>query len=218
MAVYSTDFEGTPGTLIPTFDPNFATHTGGVSCKISADGHALAGNTPGGPSDFCGNYYTGTVGDAQFSRGTLTTDTACVPVVTIRNQAGAVSFFYALWVPGTGAFAGEMVAGSATDWEGNIAGFGAGDTIEIAADVTTATTIYLKRNGTVIRTYTGKNALSGGKVGFGDFHHTDAALNSWTGGDVSTGTAYTLPVETTMLPIVKAPAFADYAMRLFRIT
>jgi hypothetical protein len=109
--------------------------------------------------------------------------------VAVRVQSGANSFYYAFrYSPSATVFAGEVIAGNGTDWDAGQAGFAVGDTIELAIDSAVTTTVYLKKNGTTVATYTSKSALSGGRPGVCSYSNIGTfGLDSWEGDNMPGG-------------------------------
>jgi hypothetical protein len=198
MATYTESFTATDGTLVSSLS-GWTKYSGSASPQITNNRCSPPENNPPNTSNIAIAYYNTAVSAAQFSRitisaFTLTGDGAIG--VAIRVQSNADSAFYANYYDGT-VYCAELINGEATDWTG-VSGFAVGDTIELASDATTSTTIYLKKNGTVVETYTGKNALSGGYVGVSSWrYNTETQGDSWEGGDVSAGA--TLIPRTTLL-------------------
>ena len=109
----------------------------------------------------------------------------------IRCQADA-NFFYAFRDGDGNEYVGQCIAGSCTDWEG-FAGPAVGVVMELWVDATTETTIIYKEDGVTVKTYTSKNALSGGYAGICAYaNHTGHRGDDWVGGDVG-GAASVMP-------------------------
>jgi len=183
------DFTGTNGTALTAYSADFFVPTGGVGLQLN-NGTATAPGS-GGPN--CVNGYNGSAADAHYAQCVIATgqDNICGPAV--RVQSGANSFFYARYVGfSSTVYAGECIAGTGTDWDSGVAGWAEGDTIRLEIDSGTSTTIYLKKNGTTVATYTSKNALSGGKPGISAYVDTNATgVTSLEVGNV-TATGYTI--------------------------
>jgi hypothetical protein len=180
-------FVGANGTALTAHDANWAIPTGATGLQIRAN---TAVAFVDGVSSV--NYWNATFADAHYSKSVLSASVEATTGCAIRIQSGEVSYFWAHYVASsTLVTAGEWVAGVSTQWESGISGFAPGDTIELAIDETVSTTVYLKANGATIRTFTGKNALSGGRPGVHGRNQSFNGIVSWEGGDV----AVTPPIE-----------------------
>lgn len=177
---FTDTFTGTDGTELPTYNVKWVTPSGGTAMEVL--GGTATGTVSGGV--FNSNYYNDTFADKHYAIGTLAVGLdGGFHGITIRAQANG-DFFYAIVEVGT-CFAGEYVGGTGVDWDGGQSGWAGGDTVELHVDATTSTTVHLKRNGTIIQTYTGKNALTGGKAGVVSINVVDGTgINAWEGGDV----------------------------------
>lgn len=178
------NFNGTGSILLTAYSANWLLPVGGISCQINSAGTAATGSDNGA---FCANYYNTTVASKHYSKGLIATRND-YHGVAIRVQSAANSFYYAIVSAAGSCFAGEHIAGTPTDWDAGQTGWVDGDTVELHVDAAVDTTILLKRNGTTIATYTGKNALSGGKFGVCTANALNGAgVDSWEGGDVASG-------------------------------
>lgn len=185
MADYTDAFEGTPGATLgsPWVSAN------SLLPKYNGDGHGVMGN---GAIATANAYYNNTTADAHYSYVVHVGDGsngASGSGVAVRMQSGADSYFYAHYGFGQHMYIGQQIAGSGTDWED----------ITASADLPTAgqewglrvngTTVEYVVAGVVKKTYTGKNALSGGKAGVIAYSEvggpTVSNLASWAGGDLS---------------------------------
>lgn len=181
---YTDDFTDTNFTDLPVHNANWVTPPGGSTCEI--DNNSMVGSAATN-TIFC-NYWNATFADAHYSKGVISASTG-QHGVAVRIQTGANSLFYCIWNGFLGTnlvFPGQCIAGTPTDWDSGIAGFTANDVLEFAIDPTVSTTFYVKKNGTTVATYTGKNALTGGKAGVAAYQRqSNIGLLSWEGDNVS---------------------------------
>jgi hypothetical protein len=180
-------FTGTAGTALPTYSADFSTPSGGVSLELGAGGTARA-PASGGPE--CVNYYNGSATSTHYAKCVIATDQDNICGPAVRVQSGANSFYFARWIGYTGkVWAGECIAGSGSDWDTGQT-FAEGDEIGLEIDATTSTTIYLKRNGSTVATYTSKSTLTGGKPGISAYVDTNnTGVTSLEVGDVAGGSS-----------------------------
>jgi hypothetical protein len=185
MAVYSKTFVGTDGTDLPSHDADWVA-TSGAPPNLEIQGNTATGTDSGG--SFNSNRLNQAVTTAHYVKCTPHASYAEYVGGTVRHQAGANSYFYLIRRNDGVVFCGELIAGSATDWDAGTAGFTTSDTYELHADASTSTTFYLKKNGTTVTTFTSKSALSGGSVGICAVNVlASQGLSAWEGGDVAGG-------------------------------
>jgi len=178
-------FTNTDGTALTAHSASWLAPTGNDGMKIQ--GNSAVGI---GADEMNANYYNITFAEAHYSKGVLHASINGAAGVSVRVQSGANSFYYAIYDSGT-VFAGQCITGSLTDWDAGQGGFSAGDEIELSIDPAVTTTVYLKKNGSTVQTYTSKSALSGGRSGPAGYSTGGTAgLDSWEGGDVSAGGGY----------------------------
>jgi hypothetical protein len=175
-------FTNANGTTLPSHSATWVTPTGNTPMEIQ--------NNSAVGDGWESNYYNVATANAHYSKITLHASVNSEVAACIRMQTIGVNHFYALYVSGT-VFIGEFIAGNPSDWDSQ-GGFVAGDIIEIAIDASVSDTVHLKKNGTLVQTYTGKNALSGGFAGVAGTTASTFGIETWEGGDVSTPTAPTL--------------------------
>lgn len=183
--IMATDaFTNTTGTALTAHNALWLVPTGGTGMRIFAN--TAAAPTSGGPNTV--NYWNATFADAHYSKTVIASGQDNIAGSAIRIQSGSNQFYYARYVGFLSkVYAGQMVGGSADDWDSGQT-FAEGDEIELAVDASVSTTIHLKRNGTIVATYTGKNALSGGRPGVSAYVDTNTTgVTSWEGGDVGGG-------------------------------
>jgi len=185
-----------------TANGSWLTPTGGTSSAVDTGRSIGITNAA-----FSECYYNQTFATAHYAKAAVTigsqTSQSTGTGVAVRMQTGAVSLYYLVVNGDTSMFAGELVAGTPTDWEEITGEFTSGQTIELAVDQTVSTTFYVKVNGSTIRTYTSKSALSGGKAGvvsYGDGRSGEGPFaDTWEGGDV--GTAQSQAPKLMMLGV-----------------
>ena len=172
-------FTDTNGTALENHGTKWVNVQGGAD---SADIQTNQYNTfAGGVAVY---RYNDTFAAAQYAKATLKNSTGS-PGVAVRAQSGAASCYYSIQDGGAGkVFNGELIAGSATDWDSGLTIASTNDVIELASDSGTTTTFYYKVNGSTIATYTGKSALSGGQGGVSGAG-SGGRLDDWEGGDVT---------------------------------
>jgi fibronectin type 3 domain-containing protein len=180
--MYSDSFAGTPGTALPSYNAAWVTSPGSVAMKIGTANNAVASQVA-----FHCNYRNVTVDNAHFA--TIVLDNpinTARPGPAVRCQTNANSFYCANMFNGV-VIPQQVINGAFTHWDAGHT-FSGGDTIGLYIDPAVPTTVYLKRNGVTIGTYTGKNALTGGKPGI--VSGSPAVLPpegaaSWTGGSLA---------------------------------
>jgi len=175
-------FNGTPNTPLTTHSASWLIPSGGTSLEISSDGVSAQGNA----DSMHANYWDATFASAHYSKIIIAASTGTLTGPAIRIQSGSNEYYYALWLSSDSeVVAGQFVSGVATDWDSGHT-FAVGDTVEFAIDLSVTTTVYLKRNGSTVATYTNKNALSGGRSGVCALFapSNTGAIASWEGGDV----------------------------------
>lgn len=199
MAVYNKTFVAADNTLLTTHDADWVASSGAPP-GLEVSGNTASGTNSGG--SFNSNRLNQAVADKHYAIATPHASYAEYVGITIRHQSAANSFYYAIKRNDGVVFCGELIAGSATDWDAGTAGFGSGDTYELHIDATTGTTIYLKKNGTTVTTFTSKSALSGGSVGICAVNVTDSqGLSAWEGGDVAGGGGGSTPRNLMLLGV-----------------
>jgi hypothetical protein len=190
---YTDAFTNSDGVSLASHNANWVVPTGGSGLEIHANSaSAITGST------HSANYYNQTFADKHYSKVLmLSSGVFAIAGPAIRIQSGANSFYYAYIDAGTGTvYAGECISGTGTDWDAGQSGFSLTDEIELAIDATTSTTVHLKKNGTIVQTYTGKSALSGGRAGVAAYF-TNSGIDSWEGGDVAGGGAPVAPLAAS---------------------
>ncbi len=190
---FTDDFTGTNGTSPP--NANWSVVRGAMEIQSN--------QVAGGDNDdvSCIRWNANDFADAHYSKLTFASTyspsgTMCIGPA-IRCQSGADSFYFCFGrEPGGDLFIGEWVAGSFTSWEIITGGMPAvGTVMELAIDATTSTTVYYKENGVVIKTYTGKNALSGGSPGICSYLNYESHRgDDWQGGNVADATGVSATV------------------------
>ena len=174
-------FVGSNGTALTAHDAHWLVPSGGSGMEIRAN---TAVSKTDGVSDV--NYWNDTFAEAHYSKGVLSATVEASTGVAVRIASGAVSYYFAHFVASSElVVTGQLLAGVSTQWETGIAGFNPGDAIELSIDPDTTTTVYLKQNGTTVRTYTGKGDLSGGRPGVHGRNQSFNGLVSWEGGNVA---------------------------------
>jgi hypothetical protein len=188
MALPKTDSFTASDQPLGTYNANWVSVTGSMSILSNGVHGATA-------SDFSAFRWTGDTFDDKHYAQIVLTDISTTPSSTgtgvgIRMQSGANSFYYCLPNKSGVVFNGQMVAGTATDWDSGQSGAAQGDTIYLGIDPTTATTVLYKKNGTLVTTYTGKSALTGGAAGVTGYDSQgDCFSDDFEGGNVNTGSS-----------------------------
>ena len=153
---YTDTFTGTNGTELSAYNANWVDAGDGVNMQINNN----TVETTGGA--FHGYYYNQTFASKHYGKLTIKGGRFIGPA--IRMAAGA-NYYYCFGSVSSNSYPGQVVAGSATDWDSGQAQVNVGDILELAIDVTTEGTVHYKVNGSLVTTYTSKTALSGGRVG-----------------------------------------------------
>lgn len=196
---FNKTFVNTNGTDLTAHDVKWLVPTGQTTMEVFGNRATGIGGLSG---SFDCNYLNETFADKHYAIASFVSNPSDYHGVAIRVQSGANSFYYAIRNITGGVFAGEMIAGTATDWDAGQTGWGATDTVELHVDATTATTIHLKRNGSTIATYTSKSALSGGRAGICAAGVLDGAgISAWEGGDIGAGSSFSLTVDSGSLAL-----------------
>ena len=182
MALPATDaFTGTDGTSLPTYSSNWTNHTLGMEIQSNR-----ANGLNGGYQSNSAWWNADTFASAHYSKGTYagTATLGQAPSICVRAQSGAQSFYYA-FCDNTTCYAGECIAGTGTDWDSGQS-VSINNTVELRIDATTTTTVYLYIAGSLIATFTNKNALSDGAAGVAMFNDSNVVgIDNWEGGNTA---------------------------------
>ena len=185
---YTDAFTGTNGTLLPAYNAVWV-NIGDDSLQITSN---TAGPSAGG---FCSNLYNGTFADKHYAKATILSGNYIGPAIRMSSSQ---NYYYCFASLGDNSFIGEVIAGSATDWDSGQATVSASDVVEIGIDPTTSTTVLYKVNTVTIATYTGKSTLTGGKAGVAAYGSGSGYIDNFEAGDVGGG-AVTVSLSTASL-------------------
>lgn len=166
------------------------TYTNGLALEVAnviwVDVDAIADQTintnrlegSGSPG---GYYYNNTFASKHYAQAVYISGQYNGPAIRV---AASSNYYYCF--AGTGnTFPGEDIAGSLTDWNAGEAALAANDVYGLFVDSATEGTVYYKVNGSTVRTFTGKTALTGGRGGVACYG--GGIIDTWEGGDVSAG-------------------------------
>lgn len=178
-------FDGTPLVSLPVHSTGWET-IGSVTTLYRSGDKCI-----GAAADNQANRRTETYADKHYSKIDLLEQNGGGGGPAVRCQANGD--FYSIYADESAtAYPFEMVGGSSTDWEvSGIAVASGPKTIELRVNATTSTSIDLWVNGSLVKTYTGKNALSGGKPGV--YAYGNPFFDNFDGGDVASGAVSSPP-------------------------
>jgi len=177
---YTDNFSGSNGDTLPTYSGNWS-NIGDSDMEIQSN--QASPSAGGACSDM---YNAGTFAAAHYAQAKIVSGDYVGPAI---RMASTSNFFYCFASTASNSFPGESIAGSLTDWDSGQATLNANDVARLEADPVTPTTIYYKVNVSTIQTYTGKNALSGGKAGVAAYGSGSGVLDDWEAGDVAVASA-----------------------------
>src|SRR3989344_5501323 len=171
MATYTDSFTDTDATNLETHNSNWVLVDGSAGDWKIYSNEARNINA----ADFSAYYYNQAFNSKHYSQleNAGSTNIAYGAGPAIRVQAGA-NYFYC-FIFDSAVYNGEVINGSATDWDGGQAAPNESDVMRIEVDATTETTILYKVNGATIQTYTGKSNLSGGRAGVASYDAGNSA-------------------------------------------
>ncbi len=174
---YTDAFTGTSGTNLETYNATWVNIDGGAgSFKIQSN-QAQAQVL----SDSQGYLYNQTFASKHYAQAKVVDVAGAGPGI---RMATGPNYYYCSPFAGDKVYNGEVVAGSATDWDAGLTVPAANTVCRLEVDSTTETTIIYKEGGVTKQTYTSKSSLSGGRAGLCAYS-SGGLLDNWEGGDTA---------------------------------
>lgn len=180
MANYTDDFTDEDGTTLPEHNNNWVNLKNTLTIKSNM---ASADAQPSQQFSVC--YYNKDFNSKHYAKMRLASAANLGGVgPAIRCQAN--NNFYFCSPSFSKIYNGESINGNVSDWDSGLTFPALNTIVELAVDPDDETKIHYKENGSIIKTYTGKNALSGGKPGIAGWNNSTASAeqDDWEGGDV----------------------------------
>ncbi len=171
---YTDNFTTAETVALETHDANWVASLGAMTA-LSTD---VCATDTGGHN---GYYYNQTFASAHYSQTKASSGNYGGPCV---RGAASGNYYYCYASLSANSYCGEVVSGSASDWDSGQASVSAGDVTRLEIDSSTTTTIYYKVNGSTVATFTSKSALSGGRAGVSGYGGGSPQFDDWEGGDV----------------------------------
>lgn len=172
-------FTGVPSVTLPVHSSGWET-VGSLQTLYRSDGRCI-----GSVLANQANRRTEVYADKHYSRVDIVSagGVGCGPAVRVQANGDMYSIYAD---DSTTAYPFELIGGTGTDWDPSGITVAAGaKTVELRVNATTSTTIELWVNGALVKSYTGKSALSGGKPGL--YAYGNPTMDNWVGDDVSGG-------------------------------
>lgn len=192
MAIYTDNFTGVDGTELHTYNAIWVDAGDAHNILIQSNGiRTISG------AGFHAYLYNNTFSDKHYAKLAIGSNRFIGPGVRV---ASGQNYFYCFASTYTLSYPGQVVAGTPTDFDSGQAQVNVNDVVELAIDASVGTTIYYKVNGSVVQTYTGKSALTGGQGGITGYDGGESPYctgDTWEGGDV--GGVVTTPPRNPMV-------------------
>ena len=184
---FTDSFTNTNGTDLPVHDAAWT--DAGDANVLEIQGNEVKGATSGGI--FAAYYYNQTFATKHYAKLRITATRFIGPGI---RMATGQNYYYCFGAIADTTYPGEVIAGSATDWDAGQAAVNDNDVLELHVDAAVEGTVYYKVNGATIATYTGKTALTGGRAGIAGYLLANPTGDDWEGGDVGGAAAPVWPL------------------------